>query len=231
MGNAVKDTVRLRFAMVTNQLTKLQGRSWEALQYYRRAVEQNPDLPEAVCGLMSSMAAVCDWRGRDSLTGEWGVDDTGNIIYTDSPATGRYMRKMVDICETQLRVAYAQNIHAVSATKGLADWIDSVQVACGRPLREEELERWRVLLGQFYATVDRTARNFNEGGFLIRMITWLQPRLQRQWYVKCYGKALLWSQVVAAVVADQGEFRRPTLPRTMSPPVVPSILPFNTVRA
>ena len=44
LGNAIKD----------------QGRTQDSVQYYRRAVKVNPNFPEALCGLVSALLAVCD---------------------------------------------------------------------------------------------------------------------------------------------------------------------------
>ncbi|KAI0689614.1 TPR-like protein [Cytidiella melzeri] len=217
MGNAVKDT----------------GRSWEALDYYRRAVDLNPNLPEAVCGLVSSMASVCDWRGRESSADDCGVDDNGGFIpqgsYSRDLATPSLMQRMIAICEDQLSIAYTQNQHCVGATKPLVDWLRTVDVAFGRPLTQVEIQHWTTVFHRFYEPVDRPTHRMNEGGFVIRFINWLQPRLQRRWYVKVYGKVMISDEDLTTDPGMYAQlFQRPQLPRTMSPPVVPSVLPFNT---
>ncbi|KAI0348056.1 TPR-like protein [Trametopsis cervina] len=217
MGNALKDT----------------GRSWEALDFYRRAVGLNADLPEAVCGLVSSMASVCDWRGRDSSTNECGVDDNGRYLPSGAPSgafTGpSLMQRMVNICDAQLNAAYYHNLHCVSATQTLFSWTDALQTVFDRPLSQMEYDHWSALFRQFGEVEDRAAVKLNEGGFVIRFINWLQPRLQRRWYVKVYGKALVADrEMTTDPQLYSNLFNRPKLPRTMSPPVVPSVLPFNT---
>lgn len=142
------------------------------------------------------------------------------------------MRRMVSTCEAQLAAAYAHNVHSVGATKALLDWLDAVKAACGRPLTQRETSHWRGVFSQFYESMDREDRRVNEGGFVIRFISWLQPRLQRRWYLKVYGKILSADHELTTDPDEHGElFHRPTIPRTMSPPVVPSVLPFNTVSA
>ncbi|PSS37737.1 hypothetical protein PHLCEN_2v430 [Hermanssonia centrifuga] len=216
MGNAVKDT----------------GRSWDALEYYRRAVELNPDLPEAVCGLVNSMASVCDWRWRDSGLNEFSVDAERHALPPNLPNYSHrqgYVKKMIDICENQLQIAYSQNTHAISAAKTLDEWLESLQLVFGRPLRKQELDHWARLFGQFYGPMNRTERQINEGGFIIRFIDWIQPRLQRRWYLKVYGKVFSAHKDTRTDPQSYGNvFLRPALPRSMTPPTVPSVLPFHT---
>ena len=197
-------------------------------------MELNPNLPEAVCGLVSSLAAVCDWRGRDALSGEFSVDSHGNIVAPgsrDHHYPG-YMKKMLDICEAQLEACYHQNIHCVRSANTLDGWLQSVELAAGRPLRPDERQRWRALIGQSYGHHHvGNGRRVNEAGFVIRFINWLLPRIQRRWYISMYGTTVSSeSPVVADLKTHEDIFLRPSLPKTMTPPTVPSILPFNTVR-
>lgn len=236
MGNAVKDTVSAHFIFLCCQPYSLvvKGRSWEALGFYRRAVDLNPNLPEAICGLVSSMGSVCDWRSRNSTDDEYGVDDSGRLIPPGSAsedfAVPCLMQRMISTCNSQLNAAYDQNVHCVPATKSLHDWLRTMDVAFGRPLTARESQHWHNLFERFYGNADRPRRKLNEGGFIIRFINWLLPRLQRRWYLKVYGSALASAE---DLMVDSGLysnlFLRPKLPRAMSPPVVPSILPFNTV--
>ena len=182
---------------------------------------------------MNAMASVCDWRGRSCYMDGYGVDEQGNLLpptSTEHTLRPGLMHKMIDMCERQLDLGYTENVHAMSATRGLGEWLRAVEVAFGRPLREHERSLWSTMINQFYKPLDRTARHVNEGGFVVRLLDWLQPRLQRRWYIKLYGR-LLGSDQELTVDANayQDDFIRPSLPRTMSPPVVPSLLPFNTV--
>lgn len=43
------------------------GQIQESIPYYRRAVELNPNFPEAVCGLVNALGGVCDWQGRGGV--------------------------------------------------------------------------------------------------------------------------------------------------------------------
>lgn len=180
------------------------------------------------------MASICDWRGRGSYLDEFGIDVQGYVLPPSSPNHAHnqgYIKKMIDICEDQLQVAYSQNTHAVSAMKTLDEWLESLQLVFGRPLRKQEFDHWARLFGQFYGPMKQTERQINEGGFIIRFIDWIQPRLQRRWYIKVYGKAFSAHQDTRTDPQSYGNvFLRPALPRGMTPPTVPSVLPFHTVR-
>jgi protein O-GlcNAc transferase len=198
-------------------------------------VNLNPNLPEAVCGLVSSMISVCDWRGRESTAEECGLDDSGEFIppgsVSQSLATPSLMSRMLTICQSQLDAAYSQNLNCVSAARPLAEWLRIVAVAFDRPLTQAESYQWHVSFQRFYGNKNRQSQAINECGFIIRFIDWIVPRLQRRWYLKVYGKSLASDQVLVTDPHMYSElFHRPTLPRTMSPPIVPSVLPFNTVR-
>lgn len=146
-----------------------------------------------MCGLLNSMASICDWRGRTCYFNEYGVDEHGNLlepISSEHEYRPGLMGKLLDTTDRQLGVAYTDNIHAISATRPLSDWIKAVETAYGRELRPEELEAWKTMVGQFYQPLDHRVRNINEAGFVIRLLNWLRPRIQRQWYLKAYGKIL-----------------------------------------
>lgn len=177
------------------------------------------------------MTAICDWRGRDNTVDDFAIDGEGRIIPPHLPCTRGYMGNMLNICQTQIHAAYLQNMRSVPATMSLDGWLHTVELGTGRPLNEQEKLHWRALIGPFFGSLDRVERRINEGGFVLRFIEWLQPRLQRQWYVRLYGKALMASQdLTPAHDPYTNAFLRLMLPGTMTPPTVPSILPFNTVR-
>lgn len=207
---------------------------WEALEYYRRAVELNPNLPEPACGLMNAMTSVCDWRGHTCYTDEYGVDEDGRLLEPTSTAhTLRpgLMQRVLGLCERQLNLAYTENVNAVSSSRTVEEWIHTIQVAFGRPFRDDEYSGWSTLLGQFYEPLGISGRQVNEGGFVMRLLMWLQPRLQRQWYVRAYGDVLSSGDQMSADPAVHGDqFILPALSRSMSSPALPSLLPFNTVR-
>ena len=164
---------------------------------------------------------------------EYGVDEQGNILEptsTDHLPRPGLMYRMLDMCEKQLDLGYFENIHAISASRTIEEWLHYVEMAYGRTLREDEYARWRALFKQFYADLNRRDHRINEGGFVMRFNNWIYARLQRQWYVRSFGKALNSEHQMTIEPDKYGDyFVRPARPRTMSPPAVPSLLPFNTV--
>ena len=238
MGNAVKDSVSLHLQSrhCRRHLHTAKGRSWEALNFYRRALDINPDIPEALCGLVSSMSSICDWRGRQSSHDECGVDDDGRFIQpgatTQALMIPCLMQRMISTCSAQLDAAYSQNIHCITVTKPLNEWLHPLGIAFGRPLTIAESQHWGGLLRRFDSDDNRLGKRLNEGGFIIRFVNWLLPKIQRRWYLKLYGNKLLvlaGQEIMSDRRMHSNLFPRPKLPGVMSPPVVPAILPFNTV--
>ncbi|KAI0078879.1 TPR-like protein [Panus rudis PR-1116 ss-1] len=218
LGNAVKDT----------------GRSWEAIDYYRRALSVNPDLPEAVCGLVSSMTSICDWRGRGGLATEVSVDDKGNLIQPGSPSEPPrpgYFTRMIEMTEKQINQGYLQNKRILTSAASVQEWLDVVTRAYGRRLHQFEYDQWSAMFSQFSQTHEANpAEDFiNEGGFVLRFLHWLQPRLQRRWYISVYGKLYSSNRPVGRVPSrDNDRYTIPMVPKVMTPPSIPSVLPFNT---
>ncbi|KAI0778188.1 TPR-like protein [Trametes elegans] len=214
LGNAIKDV----------------GRPWDAIEYYRRATDVNPSLPEAVCGLVNSLCSVCDWRGRGAVAAEVGVDAAGHVIPPGPhPQTG-WITDMVAVTDTQIAQGYMASIGVPALQHAMDECLRALAAAHGRPLRSGELTRWQARFQRLArGGEDRTLRRINEAGFLLRFIDWVQPRMQRQWYIKAYGKTLAMDGEVPTSEGNYHDlFLRPTLPKTLQPPPVPSVLPFHT---
>lgn len=207
----------------------VQGRSWDAIQYYRRAVALNPNLFEATCGLLNSLCSICDWRGRGAVPHEVGVDDDGALVSPSESGTPGWITKMVDICMQQIALGYTQIVGIIDRSSDVDGWLQALQAVQGRPLREDEKARWRACLARYYSNEDRAMSGVNEVGFIIRFIDWVQPRLQRRWYLRLYGKALRSEQPVSPLEDLSAHFLRPVLPANLTIPPVPSVLPFHTV--
>lgn len=162
------------------------------------------------------------------------MDDSGNILLsrhtTGSPYPG-YISRMVDICRRQIQSAYTHNIDVIRATSDIEGWIRIIEGAYRRRLYRREHEYWVALFRPFYDSPRHVRYPINEGGFLMRLIHWLQSRLQRNWYIDVFGKTSSSNELLGkASDSISDRYRRPELPKVFSPPVAPSILPFNTVR-
>ncbi|RPD82549.1 TPR-like protein [Lentinus tigrinus ALCF2SS1-7] len=213
LGNAIKDV----------------GRPWDAIGYYKRAAAANPNLPEAICGLVNSLCSVCDWRGRGTLPNEVGADDAGYFVPPGLQMYPGWMTRMVAVTEEQVKQNYYQDLDGIlpaiaeECTRALA-------CARGRPLTLEEVAVWQIRFQSLHGTAeDRAERRVNGPGFLLRFIDWIQPQLQRRWYIQTYGKTLSVDQPVPLPDETQSSlFMRPTLPKMLLPPAVPSVLPFHT---
>lgn len=214
----------------------MQGRPWDAIVYYQRAVKANSQLPEATCGLISSLNAVCDWRGRGKAAGEsFAVDEDGYIREVAGFEGNTYpgwMTKMVATCETQLNLVYSQNLGAIQSARSLKEWLELIEWTIGKQLDGRERANWTASLSPFYQDSANDRKYINEGGFLIRFNEWAERRLQHRWYLLMFGELLESQEKMARPSAsDEGAsaFLRPTLPSFLGPPPVPSVLPFHTV--
>lgn len=215
----------------------VQGRTPEAIPYYRRAVEANPDLPEAVCGLANALSAVCDWRGRGGEASDLVIDYDGNIRTSASTLTvsDGWMPKLLQIVRKQLSAAYSFNVGIVQSIGTCEDWLDWIERTVGGELSPIQRKRWEATLQLSYTSIDRRQENINEGGFVVRVVEWLMRVLQRRWYIEVYGQNAYSANYVSPIHGkispkDRAIFRRPQLPASVASPTLPSVLPFHTVR-
>ncbi|TFK89960.1 glycosyltransferase family 41 protein [Polyporus arcularius HHB13444] len=213
LGNAIKDT----------------GRPWDAIVYYKRATAVNPNLPEAVCGLVNSLCSICDWRGRGTLPNEVGVDDAGYFVPPGLSIYPGWITRMVAVVDEQVRHSYSQELDGVLPTMA-EECLRALTCARGRPLTQEELAIWQRRFQSLQSTAeDRAEHRVNGPGFLLRFLDWIQPQLQRRWYLKTYGKTYgVDRRVPLPDDTLSSSFVRPSLPKAVPPPTVPSVLPFHT---
>ena len=146
---------------------------------------------------------------------------------------------MVSVTEDQVQHNYYQDLDGILPAVA-EECMRALARARGRPLTPEEVAVWTLRFQALEGTAEEhAARRVNGPGFILRFIDWIQPQLQRQWYVQAYGKTVSVSASVSvdrAVLppddtgsASAAAFVRPTLPKTLPPPAVPSVLPFHTV--
>ncbi|KAF8539529.1 glycosyl transferase family 41-domain-containing protein [Trichophaea hybrida] len=203
LANAVKD----------------QGRISDAIGYYRRAVKSNPEFAEAVCGLANALNSVCDWKGRggvvrdDGNRDRWHVGDDGTLM--DAKAVGAvssgWMKRVVEIVEKQL---IQGEIWGKSALMG--DMLDIFL----RDIEHAESGNWSDDRHQSLRnTVTKWADRPYEGAKIIRMIERASQRTVWRWYQDRYVKG---------VSKPLTEYRRPTVPSTLTTPSAPTVLPFHT---
>lgn len=213
--------------------TKVEGRPWDAIPYYKRAYDVNPTLPDATCGLVNSMQAVCDWRDRGKVELETtGVDSQGRLCDLGEEILPGWMSKLIRTCEDQINVAYSRNTGIIRMGRSVDDWLQIVENAIGSPLAPEDHSRWNARFALFYDDVGRADRPLNEGGFAIRFVEWVQQRLKQRWYVDTYGPTVWSDESRLPPSLENAElYQRPVLLPNMSAPIPPSVLPFHTVRA
>lgn len=211
----------------------MQGRSWDAISYYRQTLTGAPDMPEAICGLGISLGSICDWRGRGGVAEAAAVAEDGSLILATvgAPETDGWLTRMIKSCTDQLSISYTENVGIVRTAHTLDRWLDIVMSVKGRRLTDEEYQRWKKCFSQFFSDFSRPEKYINEAGFFIRFIEWAERRLKRRWYIEMYGHHLEVMKPVAPkeLKSVPDAYRRIHIPDTMTVPQTPSILPFHTV--
>lgn len=199
---------------------KDQGRINDAIKYYRRAVKANPDFAEALCGLANSLNSVCDWKGRGGIVKEggyrdrWHVDDAGTLIDATSVGTvsSGWMKRVVDIVERQLLQGESWGRQALEGNT-LNTFLREIEHAetgiSGTTARSQMLR----------STVEAWATQPLQGAKIIRFIERASRRAVWRWYQDKY---------VNGINKPLSEYRRPTVPPTLTTPSAPTVLPFHT---
>ncbi|KAN0063226.1 hypothetical protein ACQY0O_004390 [Thecaphora frezii] len=193
---------------------KDQGRTQDSVAYYRRAVEVNPRFPEALCGLVNALLAVCDWRE----------------VYSDDPARLGWMSNVSELVTKQLEDGCHYGAGALRSEGELAAWVKLIVYALA-DARAGAVDLWTSRLQPFYRSLDRTTSLICEGGYLIRLIERVMRRVQRKWYLACYGTEVASTEPrprVQPTPADRQRYAKPKLPACLVAPAVPTVLPFHT---
>lgn len=196
LANAVKD----------------RGRINDAIGYYRRAVNSNPNFAEAVCGLLTALNSVCDWRGRGGVIlasgkyDRWHVDENGMLLDARTQHEGSGLTKRaVDIVNQQLSEASYWGRHTLQEAT-LRILVKDLQHLCDIPPASME----SLLKGWFGKPW--------EGTRLLRLIERASRVLMRKWYLDKHVRR----------IADPPRATRPRLPPSLSVPSAPTVLPFHT---
>lgn len=196
LANAVKD----------------RGRINDAIMYYRRAVKSNPEFAEAVCGLLTALNSVCDWRGRGGVFLEfgrldrWHVDDDGGLVDAQAYRRGSGLAKrVVDIVGQQLQEAshWGYNVLQEDVVRAVAQQLSdfgdmTMDDVCGW------LRRWR---GKTW-----------EGSRLLRLVERATRVMLRKWY----------HQRGSPGTTRPRRYTRLRLPTNLAVPSAPTVLPFHT---
>ncbi|KAL6862374.1 glycosyl transferase family 41 domain-containing protein [Trichoderma novae-zelandiae] len=197
LANAVKD----------------KGRIKDAIAYYRRAVDSNPDFAEAVCGLLTALNSVCDWRGRGGALLEsgkydrWHVDDEGALVDVQAAMHGSGLtQRVIGIISQQLGDAsqWGGNILQQPTIRGLAQQLRDFCHTPGFDV-EKAIRAW--------------AREPWEGSRLVRLVERATRVISWKWYH---------DQHIAKREATPSRYLRPQLPSSLTVPSAPTVLPFHT---
>ncbi|PKK50987.1 hypothetical protein CI102_3618 [Trichoderma harzianum] len=197
LANAVKD----------------KGRIKDAIAYYRRAVEANPEFAEAVCGLLTALNSVCDWRGRGGALLElgkydrWHVDDKGTLVDVQTAMHGSGLtQRVIDIISHQLGDAshWGRNILQQPTIHALAQQLGDF---CRTPGFSLEL------------AISAWAGEPWEGSRLVRLVERAARVILWNWYHDKY---------VAKREVTPSRYLRPQLPSSLTIPSAPTVLPFHT---
>lgn len=197
LANAVKD----------------KGRIKDAIAYYRRAVDSNPDFAEAVCGLLTALNSVCDWRGRGGALLEsgrydrWHVDDAGTLVDVRTAMRGSGLtQRVIGIISQQLDDAshWGRGLLQQPTIQGL---VQQLQEFCHNPGfdLENAIRAW--------------ACDAWEGSRLVRLVERATRVILWKWYHDRH---------VAQREATPSHYLRPQLPSSLTIPSAPTVLPFHT---
>ena len=192
LGNAIKD----------------QGRTQDSVQYYRRAVKVNPNFPEALCGLVSALLAVCDW----------------DEVYERKPTL---MSRVSELVNKQIDDGCLYGAGTLLLDKPPESWLEIICYAYN-DWRPEFQNRWLERLRVFYLPLEQRDPTLSEGSFMIRLVEKLMRKMQRKWYMQIANESAATRTVVRPTLQDAALYTRPALPSRMIAPAVPTVLPFHT---
>jgi tetratricopeptide (TPR) repeat protein len=204
LANAVKD----------------QGRISEAIEYYRRAVAASPDFAEAVCGLANALNSVCGWSGRGGIVDSafrrdrWHVDEKGMLLSAMVPdaVSSGWMKRVVEIVEKQLKDGQSWG-GGVLGESTISSMLRDLEIA-------DSGGRWPIEKRQ---SMELTLRDWAgkkwEGARIVRLIERAIKRAMWRWYQDRHVKKKN---------MDPSVYARLQLPKALTVPSTPTVLPFHT---
>ena len=192
LGNAIKD----------------QGRTQDSVAYYRRAVEVNPNFPEALCGLVNALLAVCDWR---------------EVYEQPQPL----MTRVGELVDKQLTEGCHYGAGTMQLDKPLQTWLSIILNALG-DVRPETQTQWMERLQVFFVPIEQRDQSICEGSFVIRLTEFMLRKLQRRWYLDLAVRSQVAGTVLRPTAQEAASYPRPLLPSRLIAPAVPTVLPFHT---
>ena len=203
LANAVKD----------------QGRISDAIGFYRRAVNSNPEFAEAACGLANALNSICDWKGRGGIVVDagnrdrWHVDASGMLM--DAKAVGAvssgWMKRVVEIVEKQLLQGESWGKAALAAADTLDAFVREIEYTEKGSLSDRGQRALRD-------AVTKWLHRPYEGAKAVRLIERASRRAVWRWY----------HDRLRGIIKPPDEYRRPTVPCTLTTPSAPTVLPFHT---
>lgn len=207
----------------------------ESVSIYRRAISVQPDLPEALCGLVHASWSIAEWRGFGFIDTDLYINDDGNTCDADDmkhtitqQGSHSWLSLLSELVQKQLDTAYRQNHGVVRSMGTLDDWLSWIEESTRTKMHEGQRYQWTSEILPYFS--DREAEGLNEGGLIIRIIEWLSRHLQWRWYIEQYGRIDYASERVSPKQIDSHSYLRPHIPASLAMQTAPSILPFHAVR-
>ena len=197
LANAVKD----------------KGRIKDAISYYKRAVQANSQFAEAVCGLLTTLNSVCDWRGRGGVMLEsysfdrWHVDKDGRLVDARSHSKGSGLaHQVLNIVQQQLQEASYWGVNTFGQ-QAATSWANHLSNLCETDHADllQKMQSWR---GKPW-----------EGARMLRLA---------ERAVKVSMRLLYRQRCKSPVTESSRLLKRLSLPRELRIPPAPTVLPFHT---
>lgn len=174
-------------------------------------MQANPRFPEALCGLVNALLAVCDWKE----------------VYSEDPNWPGWMSSVSELVSTQLDEGAQYGAGVLQSEGQIGHWIDLIVRSTGDS-RPSTIASWQARLAPFFQNVDREGLKINEGSFAIRLIERLMKASQRRWYLDFYGRSKSGPKI-QPTANDVQRYPKLSLPSALSSPApVPCVLPFHT---